>query len=189
MSHESLYIRLKPKSKEQPHGKIKYSRIRREYVAGAWHEEKPSAGRAQLVEFLRHQRPHDGAYADLQEPIFDIKTASEYKAIQEHEIRRRNAAAQGVVLKDEGFVKEAPIGLPDPSLLAPMEIAPSEPSAIQTNPSAPSLEDLGLEDDGAGEGEDSDDGSQEELFPPSKPNPTPDAPKPEAPKASAKKSK
>lgn len=189
MSHESLYIRLKPKSKEQPHGKIKYSRIRREYVAGAWHEEKPSAGRAQLVEFLRHQRPHDGAYADLQEPIFDIKTASEYKAIQEHEIRRRNAAAQGVVLKDEGFVKEAPIGLPDPSLLAPMEIAPSEPSAIQTNPSAPSLEDLGLEDDGAGEGEDSDDGSQEELFPPSNPNPTPDAPKTEAPKASAKKSK
>lgn len=187
---EDIYVRLKPRSKEQPHGKLAIGRLGRTYVAGAWTVEKPSAGRAQLVAYLRELRPHEGAYRDLQEPIFEIKSAEAYKDLQESEIRRRNAAAQGIVLKDGGFVKpKAPV-LPDPSLLAPVSVAPSEPSEVKVaSPVAPSLEDLGI-DGGEGEGSEEgadpeEDDSQGNLFT----APKTEDPAPQTSKPSGKKSK
>jgi hypothetical protein len=158
---ENIYIRLKPKSKEQPHGTLSYPRIKRHYEAGVWKEEKPSAGRDQLVAYLSSQLPHDGSYRDFQQPLFEIVSASEYRAIQERELRRRNAAAQGIMLDDAGLVKAPPVLLPDPSLLAEeSEPAPLEPMSIKA--AAPSLDDLGL---GGGDADDEAESSEQtELF-------------------------
>lgn len=166
--NESVYIRLKPRSKEQPHGKLTYGRINRTYLAGVWTEEKPSAGRASLIAFLQQELPHSGAYRDFQHPIFEIKSAEEYKAIQDFELRRRRAAEMGIVLEDGGFVKPKPIALPDPSLLAPAEIAPSDPAEIKVPSATPSLEDLGISGGDADDNQSSEDpqadDSQGNLF-------------------------
>ena len=85
---EPIFIRMKPRSKHQPHGNFSLGQLRRKYVAGEWTEEPPSDGRNHLVLYLLAQLPHGGMYPndpDLQEPIFEAVNKETYERILQAE--------------------------------------------------------------------------------------------------------